>query len=190
MPIYEFQGNVPDIDSTAFVHPLASVIGDVRVGAGCYIGPFASIRGDFGTIIIGEGSNVQDSCTLHVGHGRRCELAPASHVGHGAVVHSAVLQRNALIGMNAVVMDDAVIGESAIVAACAFVKSGWEVPSGCLVAGIPARVVRQLEQDELREKIEATRKYQDLAAACLSTMHEAKIGTDNQVGNCEGLRPV
>lgn len=174
MPIYEFQGNVPDIDPSAFIHPLASIIGDVQIGAGCYIGPFASIRGDFGAIVIGEGSNVQDSCTLHVGHGRRCELAPASHVGHGAVVHSAFLQRNTLIGMNAVVMDDAVIGESAIVAACAFVKVGWEVPPGCLVAGIPARVIRQLEESELQGKVEATRKYQELAAACLSTLREVK----------------
>jgi phenylacetic acid degradation protein len=176
MPIYEFQGHIPDIDSTAFVHPLASVIGDVRIGAGCYIGPFASIRGDFGTIVIGEGSNVQDNCSLHVGHGRRCELAPASHVGHGAVVHGAFLQRNTLIGMNAVIMDDAVIGESAIVAACAFVKSGLEVPVGCLVAGIPARVVRQLEDGELRGKVEATRKYRELAVACLSTLRDVQTG--------------
>ncbi|MGC2968947.1 phenylacetic acid degradation protein PaaY [Paraburkholderia aspalathi] len=176
MPIYEFQGKVPDIDSTAFVHPLASVIGDVRIDAGCYIGPFASIRGDFGTIVIGKGSNVQDSCTLHVGHGRRCELAPASHIGHGAVVHGAFLRRNTLIGMNAVIMDDAVIGESSIVAACAFVKVGWEVPPDCLVAGIPARVVRQLEDGELRGKVEATRKYQELAVACLSTLREVKNG--------------
>ncbi|MEN8503533.1 MULTISPECIES: gamma carbonic anhydrase family protein [Paraburkholderia] len=176
MPIYEFQGNVPRVDSTAFVHPLASLIGDVRVEAGCYIGPFASIRGDFGTIVIGEGSNVQDNCSLHVGHGCRCDLAPASHVGHGAVVHGATLKRNTLIGMNAVVMDGAVIGESAIVAACAFVKSGWDVPPGCLVAGIPARVVRQLGREELRGKVEATRKYQELAFACLSTLREVAVG--------------
>ncbi|MFC6308097.1 phenylacetic acid degradation protein PaaY [Paraburkholderia dipogonis] len=174
MPIYEFQGNAPKIDPGAFVHPLASIIGDVQIGARCYIGPFASIRGDFGAIVIGEGSNVQDGCTLHVGHGRRCELEPTSHVGHGAVVHGAFLRRNTLIGMNAVIMDDAVIGESSIVAACAFVKAGWEVPPGCLVAGIPARVVRQLEEGEREGKATATRKYQELAVACLSTLREVK----------------
>jgi phenylacetic acid degradation protein/carnitine operon protein CaiE len=168
--IYRYRGASPRIHPSAFVHPLASVIGDVTIEAHCYIGPHASIRGDFGAIHVGEGSNVQDNCTLHVGHGDRCVLGADSHVGHGAVVHGATLLRNALIGMNAVVMDGAVIGESAIVAACAFVKAGWHVPARSLVAGVPARMMRELTPDELREKTEATSKYQELASSSLDTL--------------------
>jgi phenylacetic acid degradation protein/carnitine operon protein CaiE len=109
MPIFEYQGVAPRVHPSAFVHPTASIIGDVEIGARCYIGPSASIRGDFGKIAVADGSNVQDNCTLHVGHGERCVLGPDSHVGHGAVVHSATLTRNVLIGMNAVVMDGSVI---------------------------------------------------------------------------------
>ncbi|TCK84144.1 phenylacetic acid degradation protein PaaY [Paraburkholderia sp. BL9I2N2] len=175
MPIYEYQGNAPCIDPTAFIHPLACVIGDVTIGPHCYIGPFASIRGDFGSISIGDGSNVQDSCSLHVGHGKRCELGKDSHVGHGAVVHGAILMPNTLIGMKAVVMDDVLVEASAIVAACAFVKSGWLVPAKSLVAGIPARVIRQLTEDELLGKIEATRKYQQLAVACRESLRQVDL---------------
>lgn len=172
MAIYEFRGKLPSIDASAFIHPLASIIGDVTIGARCYIGPHASIRGDFGAIAIGEGSNVQDNCTLHVQHGQRCELAADSHVGHGAVIHGARLLRNTLIGMNAVVMDDAVIGESAIVAACAFVKAGWHVPAKSLVAGVPARLIRPLTHKELGEKVMATQKYQELGQMCISSLLE------------------
>jgi phenylacetic acid degradation protein len=172
MSIYEFEGIGPRIAPSAFVHPSASIIGDVIIEAGCYIGPSASIRGDFGIIVVGAGSNVQDGCTVHVGHGDRCVLGPDSHVGHGAIVHSATLIRNALIGMNAVVMDRAVIGDSAIVGSCALVKSDWDVPARCLVTGIPARVVRELTAEELEGKIVATRKYQELARSCLATFRE------------------
>lgn len=172
MAIYEFQGKLPSIESSAFIHPLASIIGDVTIGARCYIGPHASIRGDFGSIVIGDGSNVQDNCTVHVQHGGRCELAADSHVGHGAVVHGAKLLRNTLIGMNAVVMDDALIGESAIVAACAFVKAGWHVPARSLVAGVPARLIRSLTPNELAGKIIATQKYQELGQMCINSLSE------------------
>ncbi|WP_419689989.1 phenylacetic acid degradation protein PaaY [Burkholderia theae] len=164
MALYEYRGVAPRVHATAYVHSSASVIGDVIVGAGCYIGPCASLRGDFGAIRIDEESNVQDNCTLHVGHGKTCWLGVRSHVGHGAVVHGARLVRNVLIGMNAVVMDGVTIGESAIVAACTFVKSGMQVPASTLVVGVPARVVRMLTDGELQAKINATNKYCELAA--------------------------
>ncbi|MEB2500073.1 MULTISPECIES: gamma carbonic anhydrase family protein [Burkholderia] len=170
MALYEYRGVAPRVHASAYVHPSASIIGDVIVGAGCYIGPGASLRGDFGAIRVGEDSNVQDNCTLHVGHGMTCLLGERSHVGHGAVVHGARLERNALIGMNAIVMDDAIVGDSAIVAACAFVKSGMEVPARALVMGVPARIVRVLTDAELREKVEATNRYCKLAASSLATI--------------------
>jgi carbonic anhydrase/acetyltransferase-like protein (isoleucine patch superfamily) len=117
---------------------------------------------------------VQDSCSLHVGHGKHCELGKASHIGHGAVVHGAVLMPNTLIGMKAVVMDDVLVEASAIVAACAFVKAGWVVPARSLVAGTPARVIRQLSEGELRGKIEATRKYQHLARTCRESLKQVE----------------
>lgn len=170
MPLYAFKGTQPSVSTSAYVHPTAVVIGDVKIGEHCYIGPHASLRGDFGTIVIGSGSNVQDGCVLHVGVGETCWLDVDSHVGHGAVVHGAWLERNVMIGMNAVVMDDARIGESSIVAACAFVKSGLEVPSGVLFAGVPGRVVRPLSATEIAAKSTGTRIYQQLAEDCLSSL--------------------
>ena len=162
MALYEYRGVAPRVHASAYVHPSASIIGDVIVGAGCYIGPGASLRGDFGAIRVGEDSNVQDNCTLHVGTGT---LVPP-----GALFLAPRLERNALIGMNAIVMDDAIVGGSAIVAACAFVKSGMQVPAQTLVMGVPARIVRVLTDAELREKVEATNRYCELAAASLATI--------------------
>jgi phenylacetic acid degradation protein/carnitine operon protein CaiE len=175
MPIYEYEGKAPRIHASAYIHPTASIIGNVTIEACCYIGPCASIRGDFGAIHVGEGSNIQDNSTLHVGHGERCVLGPDSHVGHGAIVHGATLVRNSLIGMNAVVMDGTVVGDSSIVAACAFVKTRWDVPARSLVAGVPARVIRPLTNAELQSKAEATRKYQELAKSCRQTLREISL---------------
>ena len=170
MALFEFNGMRPRVDATAYVHPLAVVTGDVIIGAHCYIGPHASLRGDFGAIVIEEGSNVQDNCTLHVGVRETCWLGVNSHVGHGAVVHGARLEPDVMIGMNAVIMDGAVIGRQTIVAACAFVKAGWEVPAGVLVAGVPGRVLRRLDEAEISGKAAGTRLYQQLAKDCLRTM--------------------
>ncbi len=170
MAIYEFNGVRPQIHPTAFVHPLACLIGQVIVEANCYIAPFASLRGDFGGIEVGEGSNIQESCTLHAKPGEACQLAPNAHVGHGAIVHGARVERNCLIGMNAVVMDDVRIGEGSIVAASAFVKSGMVVPPKSLVAGLPATVIRILSDTEVERKATATRRYQMLAADCHRTL--------------------
>ncbi|MCY1263847.1 Protein YrdA [compost metagenome] len=166
MAIYEFNGIKPLIHPTAFVHPQACLIGKVIVEANCYIAPFASLRGDFGAIEIGEGSNIQESCTLHAKPGGTCRLAPNAHVGHGAIVHGSRVEQNCLIGMNAVVMDEVCIGADSIIAASAFVKAGMVVPPKSLVAGLPATVIRVLNDAEIEQKSVATRRYQLLAADC------------------------
>jgi phenylacetic acid degradation protein len=172
MPCYSIDGLVPVIDPTAYVHPTAVLIGDVIVGPRCYVGPCASLRGDFGRLVMQEGANLQDSCVVHGFPARDTVIEADGHVGHGAVLHGCVVGRNALVGMNAVVMDEAVVGESSIVAACAFVKAGMQIAPRSLAAGVPARVLRELTADEMAWKVEGTRQYQDLAVRCLATMRE------------------
>jgi phenylacetic acid degradation protein len=170
--VWSINGVTPVVDPTAFVHPSAVLIGDVLVGAGCYIGPAASLRGDFGRIEIRAGANMQDCCVAHGFPGTDTVVEEDGHIGHGAILHSCVVGKNALVGMNAVVNDNAVIGESAIVAAMAFVKAGMIVPPRTLVAGVPAKVVRAVTKQELAWKIEATQSYQELARRSLATMVE------------------
>jgi phenylacetic acid degradation protein len=176
--VWSINGVTPVVDPTAFVHPSAVLIGDVLVGAGCYIGPAASLRGDFGRIEIRAGANMQDCCVAHGFPGTDTVVEEEGHIGHGAILHSCVVGRNALVGMNAVVNDNAVIGESAIVAAMAFVKAGMIVPPRMLVAGVPAKVVRAVTEQELAWKIEATQSYQELARRSLATMVETTALTE------------
>ena len=177
MPCYEFEGIRPVVDPTAFVHPTAVLIGDVIVGAGCLVGPCASLRGDIGRLILKPGSNVQDNCTVHCFPGKDVVIEEDGHIGHGAVLHSCTIKRNAMVGMNAIVMDDAVIGEDSFVAAMAFVKAEPIVPPRTLVAGIPAKVVRELTEDEIRWKSQGTTIYQQLARRYLATLKEVKPNT-------------
>ena len=170
LAVYSINGVTPVVDPTAFVHPSAVLIGDVIVAAGCYIGPCASLRGDFGRIEMRANANLQDGCIMHGFPGTDTVVEEEGHVGHGAVLHGCVVQRNALVGMNAVINDNAVIGESAIVAAMAFVKAGMIVPPRVLVAGLPAKVIRPLTEQELAWKIEGTQSYQELTRRCLTTM--------------------
>lgn len=170
--VYAIEGVVPVIDPTAFVHPTAVLIGDVIIGPGCYVGPNAVLRGDFGRLVMEAGSNLQDTCVVHGFPGSDTVIEVDGHIGHGAVIHGARVGRNALVGMNAVVMDGAVIGESSIVAAMAFVKTGMQVPPKSLVLGSPARVVRELSDDEIAWKRAGTLEYQQLAVQCLQEMEE------------------
>jgi len=172
MPCYEIDGLTPVVHPTAFVHPSAVLIGDVIVGPGCYVGPLASLRGDYGRIVLEEGSNVQDTCVMHGFPGTDTVVEANGHVGHGAVLHGAIVKRNAMVGMNAVVMDEAVIGESSIVAACAFVKAGMVIAPRSLAAGVPARVLRELTDEEIAWKGSGTRTYQELAVRSMTTMRE------------------
>lgn len=170
LTVYSIDGLVPVVDPTAFVHPSAVLIGDVVVGPGCYIGPCASLRGDFGHIEIRSGANVQDNCVVHGFPGMGTVVEEDGHIGHAAVLHGCRIERNGLVGMNAVVNDNAVVGESAIVAAMAFVKADMVIPPRTIAAGVPARVLRALTETELAWKLEGTRGYQDLARRSLATM--------------------
>ncbi len=172
LKVYAIDGIVPVVDPTAYVHPSAVLIGDVIVGPGCYVGPCASLRGDFGRLILERGSNIQDTCVMHGFPGTDTVVEEDGHIGHGAVLHGCRVGRNALVGMNAVIMDNAVIGEASIVAASAFIKAGMEIPPRVLVAGMPAKVIRPLSDEEIRWKGEGTATYQDLSRRSLATMQE------------------
>ena len=170
LTVYSIDGVTPVVDPTAYVHPSAVLIGDVIIGPGCYIGPLASLRGDFGGIRVEAGANLQDCCIMHGFPGTDTMFEENGHVGHAAILHSCVIRKNALVGMNAVVNDNAVIGEWSIVAANSFVKAGMVVAPRTLVAGTPARVVRALTDKELEWKDSGTMSYQELTRRCLKTM--------------------
>src|SRR5258706_3705696 len=176
--VYEIDGITPVVHPSAFVHESAVLIGDVIVGARAYIGPCACLRGDFGRIVVEEGANIQDTCMLHGFPGKDTVVGADVTVGHGAVLHGCVVRRGALIGMNCVVNDNAEVGEDAVVAALAFVKAEARVPARSLVAGIPARVLRELSEQEIIWKRDNTKLYQDLAVRGLRTMQEVEALTE------------
>jgi phenylacetic acid degradation protein len=176
--VYAIDGIVPVVDPTAYVHPSAVLIGDVIVGPDCYVGPCASLRGDFGRLILERGSNLQDTCVMHGFPGTDTVVEEDGHIGHGAVLHGCRIGKNALIGMNAVIMDGVIVGESSIVAASAFVKAGMIIPARSLAAGMPAKVMRQLSDEEIAWKIDGTRTYQHLTRRCLATMVETDALTE------------
>ena len=182
MKVWAINGVTPVVDPSSFVHASAVLIGDVIVGPGCYVGPAASLRGDFGRIELRAGSNVQDACVMHGFPGTDTIVEDNGHIGHGAILHGCIVRANALVGMNAVVNDNAVIGESAIVAAMAFIKAGMIVPPRMLVAGVPARIVRELTEQELAWKIEGTQSYQELTRRSLATMVETEALTSVEPG--------
>jgi phenylacetic acid degradation protein len=161
--VYQFEGITPVVDPTAWVHPSAVLIGDVIVGPRCYVGAGAVMRGDFGRIVLEAGANLQDNCVVHSLPDFDCVMEADAHIGHGAVIHGSRIGRDALVGMNAVVLDRAVVGEQAVVAAMALVKMGGQVPPRVLVAGVPARVVRELSAEDIRAKHAGTLLYQELA---------------------------
>jgi phenylacetic acid degradation protein len=171
---YEINGLVPVVDPTAFVHPMAILVGDVIIGASCYVAPGASLRGDFGRIILERGSNVQDNCVMHGFPGTDTVIEEDGHIGHGAILHGCIVKKNAMVGMNSVVMDEAVVGESAIVAAGAFVKAGMAIPPRSLAVGAPAKVIRPLSDDELKWKMNGTRSYHELTVRSLATLREVQ----------------
>ena len=172
MPAYAFDGLIPIVDPSAFVHPTAVLIGDVTIGPGCYIGPGASLRGDFGRIVLERGSNVQDNCIMHSFPSFESKVEENGHVGHGAVLHGCIVRRDALVGMNSVLMDGAIVGEASFVAAMSFVKAKFEIPPRTLVAGIPAKIVRELTDQEIAWKAQGTLEYQELARVSLATLRE------------------
>lgn len=162
MPIFSFEGFIPVVDPTSFIHETATIIGDVLIGKDCYIGPGACIRGDWGQIIIEDGCNVQENCTIHIFPGKTVRLEKGAHVGHGAVIHGAHLKANCLIGMNAVILDDAEIGENALIGALTLIKAGEKVPKNALYAGNPGVFIRTLSEEQISWKTEGTLLYQQL----------------------------
>jgi len=167
--IYAFDGFIPVVHETAFVHPQATVTGNVIIGRDVYIGPSAAIRGDWGGIVIEDGCNVQENCTVHMFPGVTVVLERGAHIGHGAVVHGARIGANALIGMNAVVMDNAVVGAGSIVGALTFVPAEMQIPERSVVVGNPARVVKAVSDEMLAWKSDGTALYQQLPAAMRQT---------------------
>lgn len=172
--VYAIDGLVPVITPGSFVHPDAVLIGDVIVGEGCYIGPGASLRGDFGSIIVGDGANIQDNCVLHSFPQKELAVGPNGHIAHGAVLHGCTIGEGALIGINAVIMDDAIIGAQALVGGASFVKAGMEVPAAHLCTGVPARVIRPLSDKELAWVSNGPLEYQQLAQRCLASLVPAE----------------
>lgn len=172
--IYSFQGHIPVIHPSSFVHPLAAVTGNVIIGENCYIGPGAAIRGDWGEIILEDGVNVQENCTLHMFPGKSMTLHSSAHIGHGAIIHGATIGHNVMIGMNAVIMDDAHIGDESIVGALTFVKAGMSIPPRSLVVGNPATIVKSVSDDMLAWKTAGTKLYQQLSADCYESLKEVE----------------
>jgi phenylacetic acid degradation protein len=168
--IYEFNGIRPVIHQSAFIHPQATVTGDVQIGHDVYIGPGAAIRGDWGRIVIEDGCNVQENCTVHMFPGVTVLLKTAAHIGHGAIIHGATVGRNCLVGMNAVLMDEVELGDECIVGALSFLKQGEKIPARSLVAGNPARIIREVSEEQIAWKTEGTRLYQQLPRWCADTL--------------------
>jgi phenylacetic acid degradation protein len=175
---YAIDGVVPVVSPTAFVHPTAVLIGDVYVGPGCYVGPHASLRGDFGRVSIGAGSSIQDGCVVHVFPGREVVVGDNCLLGHQGVLHGCVLEPGAFVGIAATVMDGAVVGAGTLVGAQSFVPSDLVLAPGMLVTGNPAREKRALTQAELEWTANGLRVYQDLARRSLATMRPVEPLTE------------
>ena len=179
MAIYEFNGFKPVIKESSFIHPLASVIGNVIIGENVYVGPGAAIRGDWGQIVIEDGCNVQENCTIHMFPGTVTILKKGAHIGHGAIIHGGTIGENCLIGMNSVIMDDVIIEKESIIGALSFVPAKMEIPSRSLVVGNPAKIIKQVSDEMIEWKTKGTALYQSLPKECHATLKE-----------CEPLREI
>ena len=164
--IYEFNGFRPVVHESAFVHPQAAVTGNVIIGKDVYVGPGAAIRGDWGEIIIEDGCNVQENCTLHMFPGVTMRLKEAAHIGHGAIIHGANIGKNCLVGMNSVVMDEAEIGDECIIGALCFINAKSKIPPRSLVVGNPGKVIKEVSDEMLAWKTKGTALYQRLPMLC------------------------
>jgi phenylacetic acid degradation protein len=160
--VYKFKNYIPVIHESTFIHPQASVTGNVIIGKDCYIGPGAALRGDWGQIIIEDGCNVQENCTIHMFPGVTVLLKEGAHIGHGAVIHGAVIGKNCLVGMNAVIMDNVVLGDECIIGALSFVKADEVFESRSLIAGNPAKKIKEVSDEMIKWKTEGTKLYQQL----------------------------
>lgn len=193
MPVYSFEGRVPVVDPSTYLHPTAVLIGDVIIGPGCYIGPSASLRGDFGRIVVVGDANIQDNCTLHSSADTDCVVGRGATIGHGAILHGCTIGENALVGMNAVVLDGAEIGAESLVGALSLVKSDMAAPERSLVAGNPAKVVRRFNEEQVGWRNNGDGEYQRLAKRALAALVECAPLAAPEPGrqrNEGGARPV
>jgi len=168
--IYKFKDWIPVVHESAYVHPQAAVTGNVIIGKDVYIGPGAAIRGDWGAIIIEDGCNVQENCTIHMFPGVTVLLKESAHIGHGAIIHGATIGKNCLVGMNAVVMDNAEVGDECIIGALCFVKAKMKIPKRSLVVGNPAKIIKEVSDEMIGWKTEGTKIYQGLPADLKETL--------------------
>lgn len=180
MAVYEFNGFKPVIHQSTFVHPQAAVTGNVIIGANVYIGPGAAIRGDWGKIIISNGCNVQENCTIHMFPGTTVTLHEAAHIGHGAIIHGATIGKNCLIGMNSVIMDDVVIEEECIVGALCFIAAKTHIKKRSLVVGNPAKVIKEVSDEMIAWKTKGTELYQQLPSECFATLKPCEPLTEEE----------
>jgi phenylacetic acid degradation protein len=189
--IYSFEGHIPVIDPTSFIHPQAAVTGNVIIGKNCYIGPGAALRGDWGRIIIEDGCNVQENCTIHMFPGVTVLLKEGAHIGHGAIIHGATIGRNCLVGMNSVIMDNVDLGDESIVGALSFIKEGEKIPGRSLLAGNPARKIKDVSDEMIAWKTEGTKLYQALPAQMYNTWQAVNQLTEipsNSPGQAESYK--
>ena len=179
MSVYEFNGYRPVIDESSFVHPNATVTGNVIIGKNVYIGPGAAIRGDWGEIIISDGCNVQENCTIHMFPGVTVLLNEDAHIGHGAIIHGSTIGKNVLVGMNAVIMDNVIVGDNCIIGALCFVPDGMQIPERKVVVGNPAKIVKDVTDEMLEWKSKGTDLYKSLPDELYKTLKP-----------CEPLREI
>ncbi len=175
MAIYQFEGKRPSIGKGSYIHPEATIAGDVVIGGGCYVGAGARIRGDWGSIVIGPGSNIQENCVIHVYPGETARLGPRSHIGHGAILHTPRLGEHVLVGMGAIIMDWAEIGDGCCIGAGALVTEKTVIPPNKLVLGAPARVAADISDKMRQSLVAATGFYLALPPRCLDGMREINL---------------
>lgn len=185
--VYQYKGFIPVIHESSFIHPQAAVTGNVIIGKNVYIGPGAAIRGDFGKIIIEDGCNVQENCTIHMFPGVTVLLKENAHIGHGAIIHGAIIGKNCLVGMNAVIMDNVVLGDECIVGALCFIKADQKIPARSLLVGNPGKIIKNVSGEMIKWKNEGTKIYQQLATDMNSEWKECeplrKINEQNVIEN-------
>ncbi len=176
--IYEIDGVKPVIDPSAFIHPTAVIIGSVQIGKNCYIGPHASLRGDFGTIILEDGVNFQDSCVAHGFPNGTTLIKENGHISHGAVIHGCTIGKNTMVGIQSVIMDNAVIGDECMIAALSYITPNFKAPNRSIIAGIPAVIKKQVTDKQIQWKTEGTALYQQLAKRSLESLKSCQPLTD------------
>lgn len=172
--VYSFKGFVPVVHPSSFIHPLAAVTGNVIIGKDVYVGPGAAIRGDWGGIVIEDGCNIQENCTIHIFPGLTVTLKEGAHIGHGAIIHGANIGRNVLVGMNAVLMDECEVGDESIIGAMTFVAAKTIIPRRSLVVGNPGKVIKEVSDDMIAWKTKGTQLYQMLPKDCHETLKECE----------------